>query len=462
MHSKSILITGAGPVGTLLAIYMARRGYTVSVYEKREDPRKTLLDDGRSINLALSHRGIHALEKAGLEKIILEHAIPMKGRMVHDTKGQTNFQPYGDEGQYINSISRGGLNRSLIEHASKQKGIDFHFNQKCIGINLETKIAVFENHENGEETNVSYSILAGSDGAFSQIRKTLQEEKAFRISIEKLPQGYKELHLPAGQGNRHLLEKNALHIWPRAQFMLIALPNTDGSFTCTLFLPFEGEHSFASIQNKKQLHAFFENFFPDALSLIENIEEEYFDTEASFLSTVHTFPLIFDDSVFLIGDAAHAIVPFYGQGMNAGMEDVRILNELLDQWKDNWPKVLPEYQKARKLNVDAIAELSMRNFIEMRDLVADENFVLRKKIEAAIHKKYKDYLPLYSMVTFSDLPYSEALAKGKEHDRLMEEILALPDIKTDWESEKGWEKIEKILLKKGVWEGTVNRNNKQE
>jgi kynurenine 3-monooxygenase len=450
MQQKSILITGAGLVGSLLAIYMARRGYKVSVYEKREDPRKTLLEDGRSINLALSHRGIHALHEAGLENLILENAIPMKGRMVHDLQGKTNFQAYGDEGQYINSISRGGLNRALIEHASNQEGINFYFNHKCIHVNLETRIASFENYETGIETKVSYTIMAGSDGAFSQVRKDLQGEKEFQTTIDKLPQGYKELHLPAGKGNVHLLEKNALHIWPREQFMLIALPNLDGSFTCTLFLPFEGENSFASIKDKEELNSFFKKFFPDAMALIGNIEEEYFDTEASFLSTVHTYPWIHENNIFLIGDAAHAIVPFYGQGMNAGMEDVRILNELLDQWKDDWTKVLPEYQKARKPNVDAIAELSMKNFIEMRDLVTDKKFILRKKIEAAIHKKYINYLPLYSMVTFSDLPYLETLEIGKEHDRLMEEILALPDIVNNWNTEEGWKQIEEVLARNSI------------
>ena len=450
MSSKSILITGAGLVGSLLAIYMNRRGYKVSIYEKREDPRKTLLEDGRSINLALSHRGIHALQKAGLEKIILANAIPMKGRMVHDVKGQTKFQPYGEEGQYINSVSRGGLNRALIEYASQQEGIEFCFNQKCIGVDIKTKIATFENFETGEEVKISYSIIAGSDGAFSQVRKSMQDELDFKTVIEKLPQGYKELHFPAGENSQHLIEKNALHIWPRGKFMLIALPNNDGSFTCTLFLPFEGENSFSSLKNKKELHDFFGIFFPDALSLIETIEDDYFDNEASFLSTIHTFPWVHQEKAFLIGDAAHAIVPFYGQGMNAGLEDVRILNELLDLWDDDWTKVLPEYQKARKPNADAIAELSMKNFIEMRDLVAEENFILRKKIESAIHKKYKNYLPLYSMVTFSDLPYTEALAKGKEHDCMMSEILALPGIKENWDKESGWFEIEKVLLNSGV------------
>lgn len=442
-----MLISGAGPVGSLLAIYMAKRGYKVSVYEKREDPRKTLLDDGRSINLALSHRGIHALHGAGLENLILQNAIPMKGRMIHDRKGQTNFQPYGEEGQYINSVSRGGLNRALIEAAVKEHGIEFHFNEKCIAVNTQNKTVEFENYNTGKKTTVPYDLLAGSDGAFSSVRQALEKTKATETVIDKLSHGYKELTIPAGEGGNFLIEKNALHIWPRAQFMLIALPNTDGSFTGTLFLPFEGEHSFASIKTPKDLRHFFEQFFPDALALCKTIETEYFAAEASFLVTVQTSHWTKDDSVFLIGDAAHAIVPFYGQGMNAGFEDVRILDALLDHYKDEWGETIAAYQQDRKPNADAIAELARQNFVEMRDLVADENFVLRKKIEALIHRKDKTYLPLYSMVTFSDLPYSEALAKGKEHDTLLSEIMQLPEIRSNWDTEQGWNAIEKVLAK---------------
>ena len=450
MPPSTILISGAGPVGTLLAIYLAKRGYSVNVYEKRADPRKTMLDDGRSINLALSHRGINALHGAGLENLLLENSIPMNGRMVHDLKGQTSFQPYGETGQYINSVSRGGLNRALIEHAANHPAIKFFFDEKCTAINTHNNTVEFEHHSTKIKTVVPYTLLAGSDGAFSQVRHAIEENPNHSIVYNKLSHGYKELTIASGDNNNHLAEKNALHIWPRGEFMLIALPNMDGSFTCTLFLPFNGKQSFESIKTSKQLTTFFKNYFPDALSLIKEIDKEYFATEPSGLTTVHTFPWVMNNNVFLIGDAAHAIVPFYGQGMNAGFEDVRILNELLDKHQDDWSLVLPEYQQSRKPNADAIAELAMQNFIEMRDLVSDKNFIIRKKIEAAIHKKYPSYLPLYSMVTFSDMPYADALEKGKTYDKMMHEIMNLNSLKKAWDKTIAWDEVNKILINYNV------------
>ncbi len=312
-------------------------------------------------------------------------------------------------------------------------------------VDPDQQTVLFEHVLHGTQTSVSYELLAGADGAFSQVRQALEKKGSTQTEIDKLSHGYKEISFPAGPQHSFHMEKNALHIWPREQFMLIALPNTDGSFTGTLFLPFSGAHSFETIRTPKDLHTFFEQFFPDALALTDDLEKEYFSAEASFLATVHTSSWVYKN-LFVIGDAAHAIVPFYGQGMNAGFEDVRILDQLLGQYQDDWTKILPAFQNVRKVNADAIATLAMQNFIEMRDLVADEQFVLRKKIEAAIHQRYKNYLPLYSMVTFSDIPYSEALAKGKAYDLLMAEILGIPGIKDRWgDPEDGWAEIEKIL-----------------
>ena len=447
-NKKDITIIGAGLVGSLLSIYLSKKGYKVSVYEKRADPRKTLLDDGRSINLALSHRGIKALKGAGIEKEILNHAIPMDGRMIHDLKGNTVFQPYGENGQCIYSVSRGELNRLLIDEAGKNKLVKISFEEKCLSVDIRKKKVSFENAVDKKISSIDYDLIIGGDGAFSPVREALQETAGFESDIDKLSHGYIELNIPAGVNGTFLLEKNALHIWPREQFMLIALPNPNGSFTCTLFLFFEGDNSFSSIKNEAEAIAFFTKYFPDALALMPDFKKDFFAAKPSFLSTVHCFPWHYEDTLMIIGDAAHAIVPFYGQGMNAGFEDIRILSDLLDNCEQDWEKTLEEYQNLRKPNGDAIAALAMQNFIEMRDLVGDKEFLLRKKIEARLHQEFKEFLPLYSMVTFSDIPYAEALAKGKEHDVVMKKIMQLENIEQEWQTEEGWQKIRSVFLDK--------------
>lgn len=429
---KNIAIVGAGLVGSLLAIYLLKRGYKITIFERRPDMRKTILDGGRSINLALSNRGIRALREVGLEKILDESAIPMHGRMMHDEYGELTFQPYGKEGQFINSISRSGLNMDLMKEA-EALGAILNFESRCHHVDLDsTKLAITRN----EQTEIlDFDLIIGADGAFSAIRNAMQITDRFTYSQEYLEHGYKELTIPPGAGGSFQIEKNALHIWPRDSFMLIALPNPDGNFTCTLFFPFEGENSFANLKSDEEVTSFFEKEFPDALKLMPTLAEDFRNNPTCSLVTVRCFPWV-RNKTFVIGDAAHGLVPFYGQGMNAGFEDCRVLNDLLNQFEDDWEKVLPEFQTHRKPDTDAIAQLAVDNFIEMRDLVADDDFLLRKKIEAKLHEKFPDrWIPQYSMVTFYDtLRYSEAQKKGRKQRLIMDEVMVRSDIHDHWKS----------------------------
>jgi kynurenine 3-monooxygenase len=434
LNEKNIAIVGAGLVGSLLSIYLAKRGYKISVFERRPDMRTSKLDGGRSINLALSNRGIRALEEIGLADVIKQTAVPMHGRVMHDREGKLTFQPYGKQGQFINSVSRGGLNKALMTAAEKL-GVEFLFEQRIISVDLEeTKLNVQSQHPASSIQHLSFDLIIGSDGAFSAVRGALQFTDRFDYSQDYIDHGYKELHIPAGNAGSFQLEKNALHIWPRESFMMIALPNPDGSFTCTLFFPFEGALSFDKIKTDEEVIQFLKTTFPDAWKLMPDALHDFKKNPTSSLVTVKCFPWI-RNKTFLIGDAAHGIVPFFGQGMNAGFEDCRILNELLERHADNWNEVLPEFQTLRKPDADAIAKLALDNFIEMRDLVADDDFLLRKKIEAKLHEVFPDkWIPLYSMVTFYDhIRYSEAYATGQKQKKIMDEVMKTPSIDKNWE-----------------------------
>ncbi len=429
---KKIGIVGAGLVGSLMGIYLAKRGYTVNIFEGRPDRRNANLAGGRSINLALSNRGWLPLKEVGLESIVEKMVIPMRGRMMHDQEGFLKFQPYGREGQAINSISRGGLNEVLINEAEKN-GVRFHFEHKCVGANFEESILFFE--KDGKRGKYQADLILGTDGAFSVIRRLMQRTDRFNYSQHYIEHGYKELSIPAALNGGFQIEKNALHIWPRGKFMLIALPNQDASFTCTLFFPFEGETSFASLDTDEKIKAFFESTFPDAVELMPSLMKDYHRNPTSSLVTVKSFPWV-KNRTLIIGDASHAIVPFYGQGMNSGFEDCRVLNQMLDEYEDDWDKLLPAYQKLRKPDADAISDLALQNFIEMRDLVADDNFLLRKQIEAKLSDLYpQQWVPLYSMVTFKEqMRYSEALEMGKKQKAIMDKVMAQNNIHKNWES----------------------------
>lgn len=434
MQSKKVSIAGAGLVGSLLAIYLAKKGHKVEIFERRPDMRRAHMSAGKSINLALSDRGWRALEGVGIKEEILKEAIPMYKRVMHAVDGTLTEQAYGKEGQAIYSVSRGGLNQTLMTLAERE-GVKVHFEQRCAEVQLEQGEATFENRA-GELTTVSSDLLFGADGAFSAVRAAMQRQDRFNYQQEYIEHGYKELNVPANADGTHRLEKNALHIWPRGNFMMIALPNPDGSFTCTLFLGYEGTPGFDMLSDDKAVLHFFNTYFPDAVPMMPTLLEDFNTNPTASLVIIRCYPWVRGKSC-LIGDAAHAIVPFYGQGMNAGFEDCTALNGLMEQYGDDWERILNEFQIQRKPAGDAIAALAMRNFVEMRDLTGDPKFLLQKKIEGKFFTKYPErWMPLYSMVTFSHIPYHEAWSEGQRQDKIMAEIMAMPDIEAKWDSEE--------------------------
>jgi len=443
---KNVTIVGAGLVGSLLSIYLAKRGYSVNVYERRPDMRKEKLSAGKSINLALSDRGWRGLEGVGIADEIRKIAIPMYGRFIHHKDNTTAFQPYGKKEQAIYSVSRAGINMKLMDLAERQENVKIYFNERCALIDRKKQEAHFINEATHTGCTVESDLLFGADGAFAASRLNMQlSSDRFEYNQHYIEAGYKELHIPAGPGGSFLIEKNALHIWPRGNFMMIALPNFDGSFTCTLFFPFEGDKSFNALKTKEDVKKFFDAEFPDAVPLMPNLLDDYFANPTASLVTVKCFPWTFDNKVALIGDAAHAIVPFYGQGMNCGFEDCVVLDGLIGKHKEDWDKIFPEYETLRKPDADAIADLAVGNFIEMRDKTADAKFLLQKKIEARFSEKYPDkWTPLYSMVTYSPhIRYSTALKEGQRQEGIMQKVMVMPGIESKWDSEE----VEKEILK---------------
>lgn len=440
---KKIAVVGSGLVGSLLAIYLKKRGHEVDVFDRRPDIRKVEFS-GRSINLAMSTRGWKALELVGIDAEIRKIGLPMDKRAIHTLDKPLYFQPYGKEGESIFSISRGLLNRKMVDLA-EASGVRFLFENKVWDVDLQTASVMVGESEKSDWQTLQYDLVFGADGSFSRVRHKMQRQSMFNYSQHFLEIGYKELTIPPNANGTHKLDKNSLHIWPRGKFMFIALPNLDGSFTSTLFLPFEGEESFNSLTSEENVKAFFKKHFPAVTGDIPNLVRDFFKNPTSFLVTTQCYPWTSNGKVALIGDAAHAIVPFYGQGMNAGFEDITVLNELMDAHGNNWPAIFEAYQKSRKPDADAIAELSYRNYIEMSTKTADPVFLLQKKIEAKFSEKHPDkWLPLYSMVTFSNTPYSEALKLGDRQKAIMDEVMQLKDIETLWDSST----VEEFILAK--------------
>ncbi|CAN5176174.1 NAD(P)/FAD-dependent oxidoreductase [soil metagenome] len=430
---ESIVILGAGLVGSLMALFLVKKSYDVRVYEKRADLRENIGGEGRSINLALSNRGWNALKEVQVVEEVKKFAMAMKGRIMHDKQGILTFQPYGKEGEVIYSVSRERLNKVLIS-AAENHGATFHFNYRCTEVDLIQNSVHFLDEFQGKNKSITADLIIGADGAFSTLRGAMQKRDRFSFSQQYIEYGYKELTIPPTD-HSFALEPNALHIWPRKQYMLIALPNPDYTFTCTLFYPFEGKDSFASLNSGEKVFQFFKENFPDVTPLMPDLINNFQKNPTSSLLTIKCFPWAVEDKALLVGDAAHAILPFFGQGMNSGFEDCQILNSLIEQYSGNWRSVLENFQIHRKPDTDAIAELALLNFIEMRDLVADPQFLLRKKIEAKLNQLFPEqWIPLYSMITFSDIPYSVAKERGVCQDLVMDKVMKTPDIDIKWEN----------------------------
>jgi kynurenine 3-monooxygenase len=419
-ENPTFTVFGAGLAGLLMAAYLGQAGYNVRLYEMRPDPREAGAVGGRSINLALSRRGIHALDEVGILDQIRDLSIPMKGRMMHPVSGSLSFQPYGTEkDQYLNSVSRARLNQTLLESAAACPGVTIEFEQKCLDMDVETGRVTLEHTGTGETRELDTEIVIGADGAFSRVRAALERCDRFDYRQDYLEHGYKELTMPPASGG-FALEPNALHIWPRRTYMMIALPNQDATFTCTLFLPFDGASSFASIRSDEEILGFFQETFPDAVPLIPDLVDQFRDNPVGSLITIRCRPWQTAGRAVLIGDAAHAVVPFYGQGINAGFEDCTVLMECIGEFAPGWDWAFRAYEERRKMNTDALADLALANFVEMRDHVGSSAFLVRKGVERTLHRFFSRwYVPLYTMVTFTRIPYAEARERARRQGRIV-------------------------------------------
>ena len=444
--NEKVHIIGAGLAGSLMAVLLAKKGYAVRIYERRQDMRKNLIDGGRSINLALSARGLAALEYAGLKDEILELAIPMRGRMIHSATGELNYQPYSnDPDNYINSVSRAALNMRLMDAAEAQADTKIHFGLQCQEADFENETVALLDADSGDQIEIEGDIVLGCDGAFSAIRTAMQKTPRFNYSQDYLSHAYKELTIPPGKDGDYQLEPNALHIWPRGEFMMIALPNQDRSFTCTLFFPFQGPNSFAELKTQEDVETFFSKTFPDAIALIPDLWQDFRDNPVGDLVTVRCWPWTHGRKFALLGDAAHAIVPFFGQGMNASFEDCQVLNDCLEAANGDWPQAFAQYEAQRKPNTDAIAQMALENHLEMQDHVADPRFVFKSQVDHYLEQHHPAYKSRYEMVSFSCIPYAEVYRRGEINQTILDKITAGVDKIDDVDMEAADARIAELL-----------------
>ncbi len=424
MKKNTVVICGAGLCGTLLAIRLAQKGCQVTLIEKRPDMRKASIAAGRSINLALSNRGLRALDLVGIKEEVLKTCIPMKGRMIHTTDGMQRFSHYsGREQHHINSVPRGGLNMTLLDKAETYENIKIYFETPCKTIELSDDCVQVVLGDGAFTKVLTPDVVIGTDGAGSAVRKSLEVTHQLAVSQSFLSHGYKELTIPPGPDGGFLLDQHALHIWPRGKFMVIALPNPDGSFTVTAFFPNEGPDSFAFLDSEERVTAFFEQYFAELIPYCPDYLNDFFKNPVGRLGTISCAPWQVGGRIVLMGDAAHAIVPFYGQGMNASFEDVVVFDELYDKHNGDWSTVIEAFSQKRKPDADAIAALALDNFHEMQDHVIHPGFVKKRQLEMQLEKNYDDYHSKYSLVTFCEqIPYSVAKALGRKQDQLLLEL----------------------------------------
>jgi kynurenine 3-monooxygenase len=430
------VVVGAGLVGALLSVFLAKSGRTVEVYDRMPDIRKANLNSGRSINLTLCERGLRVLDSVGVGDAVRAASVPVYGRLMHDAAGGLAFQPYGNNGEAIHSVSRGELNKILLDFAERNFDIRFNFDEKCVAVDLDAPAVETRNLVTGATARRAAPLVFGSDGAYSAVRSQMQRRTRLDYSQRYWDQGYKELCAPPSDAG-WAAEKNVIHIWPRGSYMLIGFPNTDGSFTCSLHIPFEGPLSFASLRTEADLLGLFRESFPDAVPFLPRLAEDFFQHPANSMVTVKCSPWSYRDRVVLVGDAAHSIYPSYGQGANAGFEDCAALHDCLSRHGDDRAAALREYEERRRPNTDAIADLCVEHFVELRDLVGDSGFLLRKEVERMLNLRHPDkYKDLYSMITFTCMPYAEALRVDREQRALVERILCVPGVGRKLDSEE--------------------------